>query len=345
MQSLAVALARAAMDDVTVRLLMSTGYEEREGLPRDLDVTFIPTFASGAGALLSFPALCAACVSLATMIKRYDVDLVVDLMPHVWSRALIPVARRAGARTIGVIHDASPHPGDATAMVLSLVNAGARTCDHVITLSEAVAHAAQARWPALAPRLTPLFHPHLAYGAAPPPPAPGAPLRLLFMGRILPYKGLGLFLRTCEDLQRRGIGWTASVLGEGDISGADKAAIEALNITLANRWLSNAEIASALASHHVVVASHLEASQSGVIAAAHGAGLPVAATPVGALPEQVQDGLGGAVATAMTSQALADAIERIRAHYPQIQASIARMRDARTPERFLQRLLDITAAT
>src|SRR5262249_25527339 len=68
------------------------------------------------------------------------------------------------------------------------------------------------------------------------------------------------------------------------------------------------EIGPILARFDVVVASHVEASQSGVVAVSLGSGVPVVVTPVGGLPLQIADGINGLVAAAATSEALAATI-------------------------------------
>jgi glycosyltransferase involved in cell wall biosynthesis len=60
-----------------------------------------------------------------------------------------------------------------------------------------------------------------------------------------------------------------------------------------------------------MVLPYLEASQSGVIAAAYGAHLPVVATPVGGLTEQVADGRTGLLAKGATAKDIADAIRKL----------------------------------
>jgi glycosyltransferase involved in cell wall biosynthesis len=56
---------------------------------------------------------------------------------------------------------------------------------------------------------------------------------------------------------------------------------------------------------------YVEASQSGVALTAFGGGMPVVATPVGGLGEQVRDGVDGLLAAAATPAAFADALARV----------------------------------
>jgi len=60
----------------------------------------------------------------------------------------------------------------------------------------------------------------------------------------------------------------------------------------------------------VVLAPYREASQSGVAAQAMARGRPVVATPVGALPEQLDGGRAGWLADAASADAFGEALMR-----------------------------------
>ena len=272
----------------------------------------VDTFQRGSGALLAAWRIPALRRTLAAEIRRHKIDVVIELMPHIWSLALTSVIRGTGARYATIVHDVSAHPGDATALVNSVLGMAAVQADRVITLSTAVTAQLRARRRVAPDKIMTLFLPDLTFGPPParPPRATDAPLRLLFLGRIVPYKGLGLFVDAVETLRRNGIPVEAGVFGEGDIS-VERGRLQALGAETANQWLSDDEIAAVLARHDVVVVSHIEASQSAVIATAFGAGLPVIATPVGALPEQVAHGVTGLIAEAASAEALAATITRL----------------------------------
>ena len=272
----------------------------------------VDTFHHGSGALFAAWRIPVLRRTLASEIRKRGVGLVIELMPHIWSPALFSAIRGAGARYATIVHDASAHPGDATAFVNAILRVAADRADRVITLSEAVAAQLRASKRVPADKIVTLFLPDLTFGPLPArrPRAPDAPLRLLFFGRIMPYKGLGLFVDAVEMLQRNGIAIEAGVFGEGDI-GAERDRLRAVGAEIVNRWLSDDEIAQVLGRYDVMVVSHIEASQSGVIATAFGAGLPVIATPVGALPEQVAHGVTGLVTEAISAEALTQAITRL----------------------------------
>jgi glycosyltransferase involved in cell wall biosynthesis len=131
--------------------------------------------------------------------------------------------------------------------------------------------------------------------------------RLLFFGRILPYKGLSLLLEAFIRIaDRHDLYLTVVGSGNPDSRAARLAAHP--RVLLDNRWIPETEVAAIFASADLVVVPYVEASQSGVVATAYGMGIPVVVTPVGGLREQVTGGETGLVAVDTTSGALADAI-------------------------------------
>jgi len=300
----------------------------------------IDTFRSNAGALLQSWRIPLLRRALYARVCRERIQAVIELMPHVWSSWVMPAARLAGATYCTVIHDADRHPGDPTGLVKELLDRSIRSADVVLTLSAAVAARLSSFDRVASDRLFTLFHPDLTYRApqAPAPPEPGEPLRLLFFGRIMPYKGLSLFLDAVDLLRQEGIAVQIGVFGEGSL-GANAKRLGRMQAEVVNRWLSEAEIADLLVRYHAMVLSHTEASQSGVIATAFGAGLPVIATPVGGLIEQVRDGVTGVVARRTDAMALAEAVKRLlldRNFYHVTCANISRLSEERSMARFVR---------
>jgi len=275
-------------------------------------VVALDTFKTNAGALLNAWRIPLLRRQLAAEVSRREIATVIELMPHVWSSFLMPALRGAGARYFVVAHDADAHPGDATALVKGLVDRTLRDADGVITLSDAVSARLISGGQLPSERLHTLFLPDIIYDEISPTSARpvGTPLRVLFFGRIMPYKGLSLFVSAAAALQRAGIPIEIGVFGEGDL-GRERESLAALGAEVVNRWLSEKEIAHILGRYDVVVVSHIEASQSAVVATAFGAGLPVIATPVGGLLEQVTDGVTGLVADSVSADALSATIARL----------------------------------
>ncbi|HEV2560407.1 MAG TPA: glycosyltransferase family 4 protein [Microvirga sp.] len=273
------------------------------------------TFSSVAGPILALPRLVRARKLLLAKLRAEGVNTLVNLMPHVWTPLLLPAVRAAGVSTATIIHDARPHPGDPTGYVNKWCNSEAAHCDRVFTLSETIRDEIVGLGRIPPERCVTLFHPDIGPHAA--STAPIAPqsfdgeraLRLLFFGRILPYKGLGLLVEALEKLRAEGVLVQLGVFGDGSIAQYRKR-LEALGAEISNRWIEESELESILRRWDAVALSHVEASQSGVAALAFGSGLPVIATPVGGLAEQVVDGVNGVLASRATADAFAAAIRR-----------------------------------
>jgi glycosyltransferase involved in cell wall biosynthesis len=180
----------------------------------------------------------------------------------------------------------------------------AKGADHVVTLSKAIADELSGQHGISPERISVLFHPDLSYGDVKKSCRSGGPLRLLFFGRLLPYKGLHLFLDALEILRCEGTSFTAGIFGTGDVS-AYRTRIRSLGVELENRWIPTEEIPAIFSRHDVAVLCHTVASQSGIIAAAHGANLPVIVPPVGGLTEQIIPGITGLVAQRADAKAIA----------------------------------------
>lgn len=273
----------------------------------------INTFSSDVGALLQASRVPIIRNQVRQHIAATRPQVVIELMPHVWSPFIAPVIKAAGVRYVSIVHDASPHPGDyRSGMVEWATRRSMRQSDFVFTLSSTVAKSVEAMEIMPPSQIITLFHPDLDFGAwrSRTAPQPGEPLRLTFFGRIMAYKGLQLFLDMVEALRSQGIAVEAGVFGKGKL-GANAERLSAMGVEVVNRWHNDDEIAGILRRSHAIVLSHIEASQSGVAAAAFGAGLPVIATPTGGIIEQVKDEVTGVLAARADGVALADAAKRL----------------------------------
>jgi glycosyltransferase involved in cell wall biosynthesis len=346
-------LHAAALADETINPVISISRQSEDYArfePFGASVMAVDTFASGHGALTAAWRIPLLRRALAERIKSDRTETVITLMPHVWTGMMISALRRGGAGYATIIHDAAPHPGDPTAAVTGWLLREVGLADRVLTLSESVRNTLITRGLAAPDRVTALFHPDLEYGEASsmlPPPSANQPLRLLFFGRMMQYKGLGLLVEALEILRAEGLAVDLGLHGEGDISGHE-ARLRTLGATIENRWHSDGEIASLFARYHAVALSHVEASQSGVAATAFGAGLPVVATPVGGLREQVVAGSNGLLAADVTAPAFAAAIRRMATEpslYQSLRASLGASRNSRSMARFVRELVAAALST
>lgn len=278
----------------------------------DRDALALPTFRDGVGAVSNLwraPALRAA---LGRHISRLQPDFVVELMPHIWSPLFEPVFAAARVPRMCVVHDAAPHPGDITALAQQWLLSSALRAQRVLTLSDFARAELLRSGRVEGDRLAALFHPDFVSASAPQLRRRGKALSVMFLGRVLPYKGLDLLVGAVEHARSLGVGVELGVFGDGPL-GALAPRLIRLGAEVRNHWLGQAEIADALGRYDVVAAPHREITQSGVVAHAFGAGRPVIATPVGALPEQVEHGVTGLVAAQCTVESLAACIVQFAA--------------------------------
>lgn len=338
--TLEFARAVAVAPDIYARISLSRQIANFDAFAPLADLLLpVDTFDSNLGAFHQSWRIPGLRRTLRRWIAEHGFTHILELMPHVWSASVFPAVSGRGTqvRYCVIAHDANDHPGDPTAIVNRRLHRSYDFSDHVITLSEAVTGELLTRRGTPKEKITTLFHPDLAYSQEPARRRlkRDEPIRLLFMGRILPYKGLGLFVDTLEELRSRGRSVKAGVFGEGDL-GKDAGRLQALGAEIVNRWLSDDEIAEVLGRHDLLMLSHIEASQSGVAAAASGACLPIVATPVGGLKEQVSDGENGMLAHRIDATALADAVERLLPLYDSIVETMVTRRSRHSMSNFVR---------
>jgi glycosyltransferase involved in cell wall biosynthesis len=302
----------------------------------------VPTFQKATHALYRLDSIYDIRRQLRTRFQQDKTRAFVSLMSHVWSPLVASEIRKAGARHIVIVHDADPHPGDRSSLATRWILREAAMADHVIALSHSVGRKLVSAYGFAQDKISILFHPDLNYGSMTGLPSnESGPLRVLFVGRILAYKGLGLLADAVESLRRRGASVTLGVYGRGEISPELVRKLSAMDTTVDNRWLTHEELAQVFSCYDVVVTPYTEASQSGVIAAAYGAGLPVITTPVGGLIEQVTSGKTGLIAESATVDALADAISQLvddRALLARLRNGVAATRNHRSMRRFFEEI-------
>jgi glycosyltransferase involved in cell wall biosynthesis len=326
------------------RLLPIETFASAAGVVRTLPAIL----ASAAGVVRTLPAIPSRIGDIRRQLQERGVRVVVVLMPHLWTPLLAPRLRQAGIAYVVVAHDAAAHVGDITDIAYRWRLRDLRYADRILTLTHAVTDALVASGRAPHQRIDTLFHPDFNYGSGRSAVmANEAQLRVLFFGRILRYKGLPLFVEALDLLSRRGMRVAAGVFGAGNL-GASSERLRALGAEIENRWIDEDEVAPILARYDVMVLSHTSASQSGVVAAAFGAGMPVVATPVGGLAEQVEHEKTGLLARRVDAEALADCIGRLvhdRVMLRSIIDEIGRRRAERSMTAFVDRIVAIARRT
>lgn len=210
-------------------------------------------------------------------------DLAVCAMPAALDPIFLAALRRREIPSVVIAHDAAPHAGDGGWVRGAWDRAVLRRADGLGVLSEHVGKEMAGRYPDMP--IFSLWHPPFAMGATVPPRAHGGRPRVLSFGRLRAYKGLDLLADTLRLLPA---GWDLRVVGKGPESPALAALRAVPGVHLENRWVAEAALPSLIGWADVVLLTHRAASQSGVAAAAIGAGRFVVATDVGGLAEQLR---------------------------------------------------------
>jgi glycosyltransferase involved in cell wall biosynthesis len=307
-QTLALASALARRDDVAVALSVSAQCDllaelRATGLPVDA----VETYRSAAGFVAGFLRVPGLTRRLRRQAEAFGADAVVSVMTHLWTPLVAPALRRAGLRYVPMVHDADPHPGDPGLLWEWRLTRELDAAESAIAFSDSVAAGVRRRRPGLPVHRLYLGANLIAGPEVAPRAADGGP-HFVNLGRMRAYKGLDLLRDAWRLYQPRHPTARLLVAGEGDAESLAPGLSALPGVEVRSRWLPEAEMARIVAGADVVVLPYREASQSGVAPLAHGFGVPVVATPVGGLSEQVRDGVDGLVARAVTAEALAAAM-------------------------------------
>ncbi len=143
-----------------------------------------------------------------------------------------------------------------------------------------------------------------------PGSAEGEPPRIAFLGLIGERKGVDVLLDALANIKRRGIPWRAVLAGNGEVDWARQRATE---LGIADRiefpgWIGEEEADAVLLAADLFVLPSRAENQPVSILEAMARGLPVIATRIGAIPEQVAEGETGLLVERGDADALADAL-------------------------------------
>jgi len=312
-----LAKALGARGDVEVHLSLARGSEWFDktaalGLP----LHAVTTYRDRKSALAASLFLPLRAWQLHRYLRANRIDVVLSVMRGPWTTPMLPALGAAGATFISMVHDAVPHEGELAPFAARALRYELKRSANVVVLS---AHAREQLMASAAMPRTRIhtaahgvFTPLLAEGEGrPTDPWPAErPFHVLFAGRIEPYKDVAMLAEAVR-MARQSRPMRLTIAGNGplDLPADLRAAFPDLQID--NRWLSDEALEAHVNAADVVVLPYREASQSGLPAIAYPAGVPVIATPVGGLSEQVRHGETGLIADKTDAASLADAITRL----------------------------------
>jgi len=248
-------------------------------------------------------------------LAAFKPDAVIITMNSPFAWPFIRALQKRDLKVIYIAHDAEPHPGDYAATWQRVTqDLLIRRADRVVTLSNSVTRRLAERIPPSSPKTTmiPLEAVYPRKRAQlPARKAAGEPVRLLFYGRLLPYKGLDLMaeaLKPLKDDPR----WRLTLAGSGPLEQEVRSVFTGWpQVDLELGWISDQRATQLLSSHHLLLCPYREASQSGVIAEALSWAMPSLVMPTGALPEQIGHGVAGIIAETGDAEGLGRALRSI----------------------------------
>jgi len=239
-----------------------------------------------------------------------DVDVVIVGMEQVLQAPLARLFTTGKTRYLLLLHDGQGHLGEDSLISRSLRQMQLAHVSGLIVLSDFVRDQV-----AQDPRLSmlPIFQ--TRYPANVVDPDASYPMRTLprdrpvalgMFGRAVAYKGFDLAIEACKKLRAAGTPVTLTIIGKGlkQLVGN----VDADWFRVEDRWIAEDEVLAILQSFDVILLPYKEASQSGVLAECTALGIPAIVTPVGGLPEQVNEAKCGIVSEAISGASIADAV-------------------------------------
>lgn len=252
--------------------------------------------------------------TLGTLAKVFSLSrrstLIHVLMPSPLDILFLMPAKLRGATVLMTVHDAHLHPGEGGAVQDLLYRLTRAYADHYVAVSRFVHAALESDAPGKVFLVPNGLIEDLGSPALPRTRTCGEPLRLLFHGRIRTYKGLHVLLEAMALLEGRD-DITLTIAGEGAHEELKAAAARLANVYTIFERTSDDERERLYRDADVNVLPYLEASQSGVAQRGLFAALPSISTNVGALPEQLTDGVDCIMIPPDDVRALVSAIEAL----------------------------------
>ena len=292
--------------------------------------------------------LAASPFQLAAAIVRYDAALVhintsLDARGYFRDAAYLAVAKLLGARVVYQMHDnlfrVLEAPRSAFAPGLAWL---ARWPDAVVVLSEREAQAWRARGAAAALHVVPNgidCAPFLRQNRAAPDPA--APLRLIYVGRLAPRKGLLEAIEALRLVRGHGIAARLVVAGSGPEEPRLREHVRESGVTRDVSFVGPAygeQKARLLAQADALLLPSYSEGLPYALLEAMAAGVVPVVTPVGAIPEVVKQGEHGLFVEPRDAEAIAEAIARLARDRMSLARMSAACRKRAAAEYSLERL-------
>lgn len=307
-------MARALSRRCDIAVMYSSAAENRHKWSElDVPLLEVETFSSVPGMLAAMLSP-ARFTQLRRFARAFDPDVIYYPGGHAFKPVLDVVLPRR-AKIVLTVHDPQLHHGEDSLSDRLLTEVNRLRVDGYVLLNE-IQRAEYIARHDLDPARVLTIPLGIFEDLALPGPAPEPTARqgLLFVGRIRPYKGLGVLL---DAYRTAAIDPVTPLLiaGQGQLSAEETASLERLQaegrpVSVINRWLQPDEIPPLVATSRFVVLPYTSATQSGVVPFASALGVPAIAAAAGGITEQVIDGTTGLLFAPGDAEALASVLAR-----------------------------------
>lgn len=257
--------------------------------------------------------------SIIRWINRENFDVIFFETLHVWNLAIMFRAKK-NIRIYQMIHDLIPHEGDRQAKTVDLMNkAVCKMADYIVL--------ANRKYLLKATEIYGIDSDRIRYvdlwRRFPEYTEPCFEKRVLFFGRMNPYKGVDNFLKIvklCPEVQ---------FIAVGRVDPQVQNFVDQLklfpNVTLIDRYVNYEEMEGFFKKSDWVILPYHTATQSGVVIDSCRYGRPCIAFNVGAVSEQINEGINGYLIEQGNIEAFAkklrDAVQMDREQFEELSKS------------------------
>lgn len=247
---------------------------------------------------------------LIAYLRKHRIDVVYNTMDFLWGSVLAPAVAKSGSLYLLAVHDAERHPGDDGRIRDYLLRRDIEAADGAVTMTDAVREQLLAvhGFPAERAWTAPLGVFVDAPVSDPRTLPTDRPIRLLFFGRVLEYKGLDIGLAALPLIRKERPDIEFEIWASGDIAPYREALDATEGVRLKHGWIAEDDIPGIFERTDICVLPYREASQSAVVATALAAGMPVVTTPVPGPVEQIGNGEAGRVCDDISPESFARAV-------------------------------------
>lgn len=245
--------------------------------------------------------------TLAGFVRERGVEVVFSPMEQIWQPFVAPVLDSVPVCYLAGVHDPRRRVGISVVSATNIVlRQEVRSASGVITFSTEMRQAflKANRW--IDPNV--VFETvHPAFGSVEVGPRVlGRKHTLLFFGYLKEYKGIEQLLEAWPGIRAVFPDSNLVIAGDGPLRWL--ASTQRPGVSWDTRFVPEKEVARLLSEATAVVLPYQDATQSGVLALAMARGVPVVATPVGALPEQIRSTGSGVLASGVSPEAIGMAV-------------------------------------